>query len=405
MLDLFFFCELFCAHRARCVINPDLPPPRMPPKGKRPAVNKAYLTRVSKRRRGAAETAENTQHPATLRQVPANTGQEIASTSSAGGTANQQPASVPEGTLQGIADAIAKAVKKSLRDTGLVLPHPVNQPQIQFVPDPPPEPASQPSVQAAVRTNIQTLTGGILQVTEPTVDSSKNSFISSAVPLASRIPERIRNKIWANEFIDFSHLLITSKDDNNYTFQLQSNENGQQVLSMVPNYKRPTIQTIEQRTTAFQIFVSIFTQRFPQDSPALMKYGSVVRDLAAQSANWRFYDENFRHLRQEQQISWDNIHSEFWLRTHYQPQKLNGSNRGGQGRYRSTWPRSNFAKGFCWKFHNGTHCNGCAFKHHCFKCGNNHPIFRCQQQQKPTAGRNPTTKQPPMPTNCASHTG
>ena len=46
-----FFCASFCAHRVRSVINPDLPPPRMPPKGKRPAVNNAYLTRVSKRRR------------------------------------------------------------------------------------------------------------------------------------------------------------------------------------------------------------------------------------------------------------------------------------------------------------------------------------------------------------------
>ena len=196
-------CELLGANRARCVVNPDLPPPRMPPKGKRPVVNNAYLTRVSKRRYGAAETAANPQHPATLRQVPANTGQKIASTSSAGGTANQQQASVPEGALQGIADAIAEAVKKSLRDTGLVLPQPVNQPHIQFVPDPPPERTSQPSVQAAVRTNIQTLTGGILQVAGPTVDSSKNSFISSAVPLASRVPERIRNKIWANEVYRF----------------------------------------------------------------------------------------------------------------------------------------------------------------------------------------------------------
>ena len=167
----------------------------MPIKGKRPAVSNAYLTRVSKRRREAAGTAENTQHPATLRQVPANTGQEIASTSSAGGTANQQQASVPEGALQGIADAIVEAVKKSLRDTGLVLPQPVNQSHIQFVLDPPPEPTSLPSVQAVVRTNIQTLTGGILQVSEPTIDSSKNYFTSSAVPLASRVPERIRNDL------------------------------------------------------------------------------------------------------------------------------------------------------------------------------------------------------------------
>ena len=82
-------------------------------------------------------------------------------------------------------------------------------------------------------------------MSEPTVDRIKNSFISSAVPLASRVPERISNKIWANEFVDFSHLLITYKDDNNYTFQQQSNENWQQVFSMVPNHKRPTIQTIE----------------------------------------------------------------------------------------------------------------------------------------------------------------
>ena len=177
----------------------------MPPKGKRPAVSNAYRTRVSKRRREAAETAGNTQHPATLRQVPANTGQEIASTSSAGGTANQQQASVPDGVLQWITDAIADAVNKSLRDTGLVLPQPVNQPRIQFVLDPPPEPTSLPSVQAAVRTNIQTLTG----------DSSKNYFISSAVPL-----EMIR----AKEFMDFSHLLITYKDDNNYTFQLSKSK-------------------------------------------------------------------------------------------------------------------------------------------------------------------------------------
>ena len=68
---------------------------------------------------------------------------------------------------------------------------------------------------------------------------------------------------------------------------------------MVPNHKWPTIQTIEQWATAFQIFISIFTQGFPQDSPALMKYGSVVCELAAQSANWRFYDEHFCQLRQD----------------------------------------------------------------------------------------------------------
>ena len=29
-----------------------------------------------------------------------------------------------------------------------------------------------------------------------------------------------------------------------------------------------------------------------------MKYGEVVRDLAARGGNWRFYDTQFRSLRQ-----------------------------------------------------------------------------------------------------------
>lgn len=377
----------------------------MPPKRKRPATNPEYLTRVSKRGRGPPEPAAS--HPATLNQVPASSGSNGASTSSVPNTSTLPTARVTEDTLQGVAEAIADAVKKSLRDSGLVSPQSLAEPQIQFVPDPPPETAPQLGVQEAVRANVQTLTGGIVQTAAPG-DGSKNSFISSAVPLAARVPERIRSKIWANEYIDFSHLLITYKDDQSYTFQLQGNESGQQVLSMVPTYKRPTIQNIEQWTNAFQVFVSIYAQKFPNDSPALMKYGSVVRDLAAQSANWRFYDENFRQLRQKQHIAWDHIHNELWLRAHHQLPKFNGATRGSQSRFRGLGGRSNnsfFPKGFCWKFHNGTQCNGCAFKHQCFKCGNNHPIFRCPTQPKPPAGRNSTTKQPTTPTNSASHTG
>ena len=29
-----------------------------------------------------------------------------------------------------------------------------------------------------------------------------------------------------------------------------------------------------------------------------MKYSEIIRDLAARGYNWRYYDENFRYLRQ-----------------------------------------------------------------------------------------------------------
>ena len=47
-----------------------------------------------------------------------------------------------------------------------------------------------------------------------------------------------------------------------------------------------------------------------------MKYGSVIRGLATLGTNWKFFDENFRKLRQSQGTPWDQIHSELGLRSH-----------------------------------------------------------------------------------------
>ena len=63
------------------------------------------------------------------------------------------------------------------------------------------------------------------------------------------------------------------------------------------NTKR--IATIDQWTSAFQMFVAIYTVRFPETAPALVKYSATVHDLAAKNAHWRYYDENFRYLRQK----------------------------------------------------------------------------------------------------------
>ena len=58
--------------------------------------------------------------------------------------------------------------------------------------------------------------------------------------------------------------------------------------------------------------------KYPTESPALMKYGSLIRDLAARGHNWRFYNENFRFIRQSHvsSLPWGTIHSELWLCSH-----------------------------------------------------------------------------------------
>ena len=117
-----------------------------------------------------------------------------------------------------------------------------------------------------------------------------------------------------------------------------------------------------------------FIQSEPQKTPlALMKYGSVIQELATLGANWKFYDENFRKLRQSQGTPWDQIHSELWLRSHSFRDKP--TNHPKRAKHEDPY----IPNGYCWKFHRGIQCPGCSFKHQCFRCGQSHPIAKCQQ--------------------------
>ena len=74
------------------------------------------------------------------------------------------------------------------------------------------------------------------------------------------------------------------------------------MLSLEPTNKIRPITRFEQWQSAFEVFVAVFTERLPQSAPSLMKYGAVIRELASHSANWKFYDEHFRQLRQKRSI-------------------------------------------------------------------------------------------------------
>ena len=108
-------------------------------------------------------------------------------------------------------------------------------------------------------------------------------------------------------------MLSTSSEDQ-YTFKVQNGKGGQPTLSLEPSVKKQPVDTIEQWTAAFQAFVAVYCERFSSEIAQLMKYGATVRDLAQRGANWKFYDENFRRLRQRETIPWDQIQSELWLR-------------------------------------------------------------------------------------------
>lgn len=146
-------------------------------------------------------------------------------------------------------------------------------------------------------------------------------FASMAVPIDARVPDKVKEKILRHDYIDFGLLSYATPQTQGYhlTVNTASEKSTSPLLSLEPTHKPRRINTVEQWTTAFQVFVTVYTSRFPTSAPALMKYGEIIRDLAGRGAGWRFYDENFRYLMQKQPnaVSWGEIHWELWLRAQH----------------------------------------------------------------------------------------
>lgn len=84
-------------------------------------------------------------------------------------------------------------------------------------------------------------------------------------------------------------------------------------LCLEPLAKHKKVTTIiETWLSSFHVFVGAYTKQFPHEAPALMKYGEIIQDLAGRGHNWKFYDENFRFLRQAHHaaLPWDRMHGE-----------------------------------------------------------------------------------------------
>ena len=104
--------------------------------------------------------------------------------------------------------------------------------------------------------------------------------------------------------------------------------------------------------------MGVFTSRFPSDGLGLMEYGSTIQHLFARGHNWRFYDENFRFLRQSPSTSlpWGTIHWELWLRSQSPVSVKRAQTPASTGKL---VPNLRVPRGFCFTYHRGGHwCDG-----------------------------------------------
>ena len=210
-------------------------------------------------------------------------------------------------------------------------------------------------------------------------------FTSIGINLGARVSAKLKSKIWANEYIDFGALLTVAPPREKYALSMYSTagNSGKPELTFEPSNSPKKVTNIQQWITAFNIFASVYAERASGDAPKLLKYCEVVRDLSQKSADWLFYDEQFRYLRQSapQSYPWDQIHWELWLRamtnSRSRPQFSATTERvNSRARFRPS--SNNFPKGTCWAFHAGRQCKGCNYEHVCFKCKARHPASQCQ---------------------------
>ena len=178
-----------------------------------------------------------------------------------------------------------------------------------------------------------------------------------------------------------------------FNISITNKLNSNPALSLVPNLRPKQIKNIEEWTSAFIVFVAIYSSHHPLEAPRLMKYMETVRDLSKRGG-WAFknYDENFRMMKQnDPSWPWDVMHSEYWMRaTLTTGQNVNNSNNQS---FREPQTRQPNSENLCFRFQRRGFCpfkQNCKFAHRCSLCGDtrhHHTACRKQSHMPGTASR------------------
>lgn len=239
------------------------------------------------------------------------------------------------------------------------------------------------------------------------------TFTSPSSVLDQGVPDKIRAEIWADRYIDFVLLLKTNSP---YVDPDKIQEKHEKA-------KVEKVHTYLAWTKAFGIFHSVYIQKYPEQSQALLEYADTIRELYQRAPNgfgWREYDEKFRFRRQSTLCKWDDVDSKLWLKI-ASYQTYNSSTQRGSGgshSYESNVKNNNFqtsgnknfnnknnkkqsggkssalfracaAKQLCFRFQTGTCSGPCKYKHICNQCAGDHPPSQCAQGSN--HGRNSKT--------------
>jgi hypothetical protein len=213
-----------------------------------------------------------------------------------------------------------------------------------------------------------------------TVHSISAATVSDGIPLGASVSSKIKSKIWNNEFIDFRSLQNTREEPLSVSIST-----GVIQLHQSPKFKSPI--SIAQWTDAFLVFAAIYIEKHPAEAPNLLKYGHMIRELQQLHGDnaFRSYDEQFRKLKENVNVPWQQPNQELRLKAATLSKAL-------PPKQSQTQP---FRIRYCFQYNRGERCgkNPCPFRHSCIQCKGNHPKSKCTESFK--SGRQSTQSKTP----------
>ena len=224
------------------------------------------------------------------------------------------------------------------------------------------------------------------------VDKAPEPLVSACDPLGAGIAIAVKEKIWSGEYIELASLLkqdMSGKGEfegglAGATFSLRPSEFGMG-FQIQPQTKNRKIVSVEQWTSAFLVFASIYMEKHMEPGRELMKYMDLVRHAARAFGGygWREYDVQFR-LKQARQPgrSWASVDAELWLMlvASNGPRPAVFRQHSGAFGRRSMSPFTAPAsaprglgarrRGTCFAFNKGNCTQGrnCKYEHKCSRC-------------------------------------
>ena len=136
-------------------------------------------------------------------------------------------------------------------------------------------------------------------------------YTSVSHPLGALLPCAVKNKIWADEYVNLASLLDNNRPDD---ISVTLKKSAGQPIILLSNSSKKEIVNIDQWTRAFLIFSAVYAEKKPIEAGSLFKYISLIRDMAFQRKHWQVYDLQFRRLRPSSQTSWGDIDWELYFR-------------------------------------------------------------------------------------------